>query len=446
MPSIRSNAIRIKRFRELKADLRTKRDRLLVGIDIAKAQHVAQVRLAHTRILDKQLGIPNTEGGFAAFWVHLQRRQQETGCIEIVCAMEPTGTYHQALATFLEGHGVDVVLVAPQVAHHNRRTLDGTWGKTDPKDAHNLGDLLERGHVLFYSLPDEQTATLRRLVRLLRHARTEFAACKARFRNTLLPALAPAGAPLPPAVIAALPAPLQLLLPAAQRRALPAVAAALPAACACDLIDLAARVGGVRTRLAALEAALVTVATPLPAYRLLLTIPGLGPTLAAILVAELGDLAWDQPVQSAPQARGPRYHLGGDGAVDRDSPDLPGGGARCCAGRAPRRPWGRPGPRRGARTATGCGRSGRGIPTPSSRRTWSWPRSSSGWSGASGGVGAPTTPRGSAAAPRSGRRPSRPRRRPAAAGPHLQTRGDRRSGNRAPARLVEVRTPRPRTR
>src|SRR3990172_11515315 len=87
MPIIRSNAIRIKRFRELKADLRTRRDRLLVGIDIAKAQHVAQLRLAHTRVLDKQLVIPNTQAGFDAFWAHVQRRQAETGCPELVCAV-----------------------------------------------------------------------------------------------------------------------------------------------------------------------------------------------------------------------------------------------------------------------------------------------------------------------------------------------------------------------
>src|SRR5574341_2461987 len=153
MPSIRPNAIRIKRFRELKADLRTRRDRLLVGIDVAKAQHVAQVRLAHTRILDKQLVIPNTQAGFATFWAHLQRRQAETGCPDIVCAVEPTGTYHEALAQFLEARGADVVLVSNTVAHANRRTLDGTWGKSDPKDAHNLGELLERGRVLFYSRP-----------------------------------------------------------------------------------------------------------------------------------------------------------------------------------------------------------------------------------------------------------------------------------------------------
>jgi transposase len=292
MPSLRPNAIRIKRFRELKQDLRTKRDRLLVGIDIAKAQHVAQVRLAHTQVLDGKLRIPNTAAGFAAFWAHLQRRQRETGVTEIVCAVEPTGTYHEALARFLEAQGADVVLVSNTVAHHNRRTLDGTWGKTDPKDAHNLCDLLERGHVLFYSLPDEPTATLRRLVRLLRQARVELGAGKARFRNTLLPALGPAGEPLPPALAASLPAPLQLLLPPAQRRGLPAVGAPLPPALAFECTDLAARLVAVRARMAAIEAELVRVAQPVPVYSLLRTIPGIGPTLGAILLAELGDIGW----------------------------------------------------------------------------------------------------------------------------------------------------------
>jgi transposase len=292
MHTIRPNAIRVKRFRELKADLRTNRDRLLVGIDIAKAQDVAQLRLAHTQLVDKALTIPNTQVGFDAFWAHLQRRRQETGVSEIVCAVEPTGTYHEALARFLEAHGADVVLVSNHVAHANRRTLDGTWGKSDPKDAHNLCDLLERGHVLFYSLPDERIATLRRLVRLLRQARVDLGACKARFRNTLLPALGPAGEPLPAAVVVALPAPLQGLLPPAQRRALPEVGADLPPALAFELTDLAARLVSVRTRIAQIEAQLVPVATPLPAYRLLLSLPGVGPTVAAILLAELGDIAW----------------------------------------------------------------------------------------------------------------------------------------------------------
>jgi transposase len=48
----------------------------------------------------------------------------------------------------------------------------------------------------------------------------------------------------------------------------------------------------VRTRIARIEDELLSVAAPLPAYRLLLSIPGIGPTLAAILLAELGDIAW----------------------------------------------------------------------------------------------------------------------------------------------------------
>ena len=213
MTTMRDNAMRVKRFRELKATLRTQRERLLVGIDMAKAQDVAQVRLAHTQLLDKALTIPNTRAGFDAFWAHLARRRTETGVAEIVCAVEPTGTYHEALAQFLEAHGADVVLVSSTVAHHNRRTLEGTWGKSDPKDAHNLCDLLERGHVLFYSLPDGPLAALRPLVRCLRQARTELAACRARFRNTLLPRLGPPGAPLPRGLVAALPAPLRPLCP-----------------------------------------------------------------------------------------------------------------------------------------------------------------------------------------------------------------------------------------
>jgi transposase len=260
---------------------------------------VAQVRLAHTQVLDGKLRIPNTAAGFAAFWAHLQRRQRETGVTEIVCALEPTGTYHEALARFLEAQGADVVLVSNTVAHHNRRTLDGTWGKSDPKDAHNLCDLLERGRVLFYSLPDGPVAELRRLVRLLRHARVELGACKARFRNTLLPALGPAGEPLPLALLATLPAGLQRLCPGAGAAPRPepereprGSGVALPPGLRCELTDLVARLTAVQARITQLEAELVRVAQPLPAYSWLRTIPGVGATLAAILLAELGDIAW----------------------------------------------------------------------------------------------------------------------------------------------------------
>jgi len=291
MTTMRDNAIRVKRFRELKATLRTNRERLLVGLDIAQAEHVAHLRHAHTRIVVPALTIPNTTRGFAQLWTRIQQAQRVTGCGEVVCGLEPTGTHHEAVATFLETQGVDVVLISSSVAYWNRRTQDGTWDKHDRKDAANCAELLEQGKVLFYSRPDGPLGELRRLVRCLRRARTELAACKARWRTTLRPSLAPAGDPLPKRLRAELPAALQDWERAAPGR--PAVAKgrlALGLATACA--DLGAQVQAVRARIAALEAALTPLADRLPAYPLLRTIPGVGPTVAAILLAEIGDVAW----------------------------------------------------------------------------------------------------------------------------------------------------------
>jgi len=64
MTTMRDNAQRVKRFRELKATLRINRERLLVGIDIAQAAHVVHLRQAHTRVITPALTVPNTTRGF----------------------------------------------------------------------------------------------------------------------------------------------------------------------------------------------------------------------------------------------------------------------------------------------------------------------------------------------------------------------------------------------
>ena len=161
MPSVRTNATRVKRFRELKSTLRTNRERLLVGLDIAQAEHVVHLRHAHTRVVVPTLTIPNSTRGFAQLWTRIQQAQRATGCREVVCGLEPTGTYHQAVATFLETQGADVLLLSSSVAYWNRRTQDGTWDKNDPKNAANCADLLEQGKVLFYSQPTGPLAELR---------------------------------------------------------------------------------------------------------------------------------------------------------------------------------------------------------------------------------------------------------------------------------------------
>ena len=291
MPTMRDNATRVKRFRELKATLRTNRDRLLVGLDIAQAAHVVHLRHAHTRVVVPTFTLPNSTRGFAQLWARVQQAQRATGCREVVCGLEPTGTYHEAVAAFLEAQGADVVLLSSSVAYWNRRTQDGTWDKHDRKDAANCAELLEQGKVLFYSQPDGPLAELRRLLRCLRRARGELAACQARWRTTLRPALGPMGEPLPNRLRVELPAVLQSWERAAPGRpAQPKGRLALGLATACA--DLGAQVTAVQARIATIERALLPVAERLPASTLLRTIPGVGPTVGAILLAEIGDIAW----------------------------------------------------------------------------------------------------------------------------------------------------------
>jgi transposase len=195
------------------------------------------------------------------------------------------------VATFLEAQGADVVFLSSSVAYWNRRTQDGTWDKSDRKDAVNCADLLEQGKVLFYSQPTGPLAELRQLVRCLRRARTELASCKARWRTTLRPALAPAGAPLPQRLWAELPAVLQAWERAAPGR--PAIPKGrLPLGLATACADLGAQVTAVQARIATIEQALTPLAEQLPAYALLRSIPGVGSTVGAILLAEIGDIGW----------------------------------------------------------------------------------------------------------------------------------------------------------
>jgi hypothetical protein len=172
----------------------------------------------------------------------------------------PPGPSHQALATFLETQGADAVLLSSSVAYWNRRTQEETWGKHARKNAANCAALLEQGKVLFYSQPTGPLAELRHLVKWLRRARTELAACQAWERT------AP-GRPAKPK-------------------------GRLPLGLATAWADLGAQGTAVQARIAALEATLTPLAARLPAYALLRTIPGAGAPGAAVLLTEIGDIAW----------------------------------------------------------------------------------------------------------------------------------------------------------
>jgi transposase len=83
----------------------------VLGIDIAKAKFDVALQFPEGRVRRKSL--PNTPAGFAALaaWLAQQQVRQVHACLEA------TGTYGDALATWLDDAGHDVSVVNPMAIH-----------------------------------------------------------------------------------------------------------------------------------------------------------------------------------------------------------------------------------------------------------------------------------------------------------------------------------------
>ena len=322
MATVRDNATRVKRFRELKATLRTDRSRLLVGLDIAQAEHVVHLRHAHTRVVVPSAHHPEHHPGLHA----------AVGADPAGPAGDrvPRGGLRPGAHRDLPPGGGHV----PGGPGRGRRPPLQQRGLLEPADpGWDLGQARPEGRgqlrrppgagqgPLLLASPTGPLAELRHLVRCLRRARGELAACKARWRTTLRPALAPMGEPLPSRLWAELPAVLQAWEPVAPGR--PAVPKGrLPLGLATACADLGAQVTAVQARIAALEAACTPLAERLPGLRAPPDDPG-----------DRAHGGRDPPggdrrhrlvhaVLPAPEARGPRHRPGAVGPVRGAGADL----------------------------------------------------------------------------------------------------------------------------
>lgn len=70
-------------------------------------------------------------------------------------ALEPTGNYHRPLAHRLRREGFEVSLISSVAAARYREAMFNSWDKNDPKDAAVILDLLKQGKVLRYYDPLE---------------------------------------------------------------------------------------------------------------------------------------------------------------------------------------------------------------------------------------------------------------------------------------------------
>lgn len=178
--------IRVKKYRQLKDQIRGSDRHLIVGIDVAKDKHHGFVGTARGKSLLRRLVFKNTIGGFNTFLTHVDAIESQSGLEETVFGLEPTGNYHKPLGSHLIRCNKNIVLVSGVMVKHNRELLDGRWDKNDTKCAANIADLISQGKFLFYESPSTGIEQLRELLSLRRRLKKQEHGIKMRIRNGLI--------------------------------------------------------------------------------------------------------------------------------------------------------------------------------------------------------------------------------------------------------------------
>jgi len=314
-----AEVIRHQQFCQLKASIRGSDQHLIVGIDVAKDKHHAFMGTATGKSLLRKLVFENSLEGFSKLMTHVEAVKVQNGLALSVFGMEPTGNYHKPLGSYLINGDHQVVLVSGQAVKNNRSLLDGRWDKNDTKCAANVADLISQGKCLFYDSPSGEIVELRSLLSLRRRLKKEEHSLRMRIRNTLLAKHFPEmdryfGQSLPeglaivywcldPQKIAAMDYEQFFQLVTTQRRGLAQQrrlkaiwqAAGASIGCGSDRAAqfeaqlLVEKILQVQKQIKDTQQLIETTSRQFMEYHLLLTIPGFGPYIASVVLAEIAD-------------------------------------------------------------------------------------------------------------------------------------------------------------
>ena len=178
--------LRVEQFRQLKEQIRGSEEYLIVGIDISKNQHHAFFGTPNGITLKRRFIFKNDFNGFLSLLSMTEALRDQNGLSHIVFGMEPTGNYHKPLGMFLISHNQQVVLVSGIAVKRNRELLDGRWDKNDTKCAANVADLISQGKCLFYDYPGPEISGLRSLLSLRERMKKNYHILRMRTRNNLV--------------------------------------------------------------------------------------------------------------------------------------------------------------------------------------------------------------------------------------------------------------------
>lgn len=312
-------AIRYAEFCQFRKEIRGSREYVIVGIDIAKDRHHAFFGTPTGRTLLKRLLFDNDQSGFEKLMERVDQIKIRYGLTKAVFAVEATGNYHKPLVYWLLKQGQLLVMVSNHAIAENRQTLDGRWDKNDTKDSANVADLVSQGKCQFFETPNEDLLKVRTLLSLRKRLKKQEHCIRMQIRNGLVAKhfpeldrhwgscmtenLAIVAWCLDPREIAAMPFEDFVRRVTTkdrglrQERRLRSIyeLAGVSVGCPVDeaskfearmLVKSYKKIGD---RIKQTESKIAGICQPHRAYRVLLTIPGFGPYVAAQVFARIGD-------------------------------------------------------------------------------------------------------------------------------------------------------------
>jgi transposase len=317
-------------FRALKSEIRSSPEYLIIGIDVGKDKHHAFFGTASGKTLRRKFVFQNRLVEFERLRTLAADLGKQHGLKKRVYGLEPTGVYHKPLAEFLQRKEDQVVLVSNVAVQRNRELLDGRWDKNDVNDPANVADLVGQGRCLWLDQAEGDLRELRSLLSLRAALRKDEHITRMRIRNHLIAQYFPeleAGYAsggsdqlvvrvleqcFDPAEIAQLDFEAfwnRVAKPRWGKRQPPRMRAVWQGAqesVGCRMDEavrwqaplMAATLKLIRDRLQDCEGRIRTVAQRLPGYRSVRSIPGIGPAVAAMILAAIGDpWRFDHPRQ-----------------------------------------------------------------------------------------------------------------------------------------------------
>jgi len=314
-----SETERLNAFRQMRSSIRNSGQYLIVGIDIAKEKHHAFFGTAAGKTMCKQLIFSNDISGFELLVARAEQLKLQHQLIQVVFGMEPTANYHKPLAEYLIQRDAMVVQVSGTAVTRNRELLDNRWDKHDRKDAANVADLVGAGKCQFYDNPPQAIYDLRELLSLRRRYRKLESGLRTRIRNNLLALYFPEldrrfstyqqdcltiiSTCFSPVVIAAMPfeefcwrivtrkkgnrqiAFLEDIWNTAHH----SIGRPVDESVQYMAERMVAQLGQIRADIADLDQQIFKIASSLPYYQYLISIPGFGPFITAKFLATIND-------------------------------------------------------------------------------------------------------------------------------------------------------------